>query len=175
MNKMRDIRLEKVTVNIGAGEAGPKLESAKKLVEKFSESKIVVTKTRRRTTFGVAKNRPIGAKVTLRGKEAKEFLGSVLHALDNRLRYDQFDNNGNFSLGIKEYIHIPGIKYDPDIGIIGMDVCVTLKRPGFRIKNRRIRPKKIGRKHRITKEESQEWVKREFSVEMVTGEEEQFV
>lgn len=172
MSKMRKIRLEKVTINVGAGEAGPKLESAKKLVEKFSENKIVVTKTHRRTTFGVAKNRPIGAKITLRGEGAKEFLKAALSSLDNRLKFSHFDNNGNFSIGIKEYIHIPGVKYDPDIGILGMDVCVTLERPGFRIKRRKVRPKKIGRKHRITREEAQEWVKKEFGVEIVTGEEE---
>ena len=171
MNKMREIRLEKVTINMGAGEAGPKLESAKKLVGKFSENKIVVTKTHKRSTFGVAKNRPIGVKVTIRGEKAKEFLRSVLQALDNRLKAAQFDDNGNFSLGIKEYIHIPGVKYDPEIGIMGMDVCATLERPGFRIKKRRVRPKKVGKKHRITKEEAQEWVKKEFGVKVVKAEE----
>jgi large subunit ribosomal protein L5 len=167
MSRMGKIRLEKVTINMGAGEAGQKLENAKKLVGKFSENKIVVTKTRRRTTFGAAKHRPIGAKVTLRRKEAREFLEKVLHALDNRLRDTQFDNNGNFSLGIKEYIHIPGVRYDPEIGIMGMDVCVTLERPGFRVRRRRVRPKRIGKKHRIAKEESQEWVKKEFGVRIV--------
>ncbi|NIO23263.1 MAG: 50S ribosomal protein L5 [Candidatus Aenigmarchaeota archaeon] len=172
MSRMRKIRLEKVTINMGAGEAGQKLESAKKLIGKFSESKIVVTKTHKRTTFGVAKGRPIGAKVTLRGEKAKEFLISVLHSLDNRLGVNQFDDNGNFSIGVKEYIHIPGVKYDPEIGIMGMDVSVTLERPGFRIKRRKLKPKKIGGKHRITREEAQEWVKKEFKVEIVTGEEE---
>ncbi len=171
MNKMRKIRLEKVTINIGAGEAGPKLESAKKLVKKFSESKIVVTKTHRRTTFGVAKHRPIGAKITLRGERAKEFLRSVLHALDDILKPSQFDDNGNFSIGIKEYIHIPGVKYDPEIGIMGMDVCVTLERPGFRVKKRKIKPKRVGGKHRITREEAQEWAKKEFGVKISEGEE----
>lgn len=167
MSRMRKIRLEKVTINMGAGEAGQKLENAKKLVGKFSENKIVVTKTHKRTTFGGAKHRPIGAKVTLRGENAKEFLVKVLHALDNILKDTQFDKNGNFSLGVKEYIHIPGLKYDPEIGIMGMDVCVTLERPGFRVKRRRVRPKKIGKKHRITKDESQEWVKKEFGVKIV--------
>ena len=173
MNRMRNIRLEKVTINMGVGEAGPKLEKAKKLVQKLSDNKIVVTKAHKRTTFGIAKNRPIGVKVTLRGKKAMEFLKSALSVLDNRLKVSQFDDNGNFSFGIKEYIHIPGMRYDPDIGIMGMDVCVTLSRPGFRIKERRVRPKKIGKKHRITKEESQEWTKREMGIEIVTGEEEQ--
>lgn len=172
MNKMRKIRLEKVTINIGAGEAGPKLENSKKLLEKFFENKVVVTRTHKRTTFGVAKNRPIGVKATLRGEKAKEFLKSAFHALDNKLKASQFDDNGNFSLGIKEYIHLPGVKYDPEIGIMGMDVCVTLERPGFRIKRRKIKPRKVGKRHRITKEEAQEWVSKEFGVKIIKGEEE---
>ncbi len=171
MNPMREIRLEKVTINIGAGEAGPKLEMAKKLLEKLSEGKVVITKTHKRTTFGVAKGKPIGVKVTIRGEKANEFLKNVLKANENRLSPDQFDNNGNFSIGVKEYIDIPGIKYDPEIGIIGMDICVTLERPGFRVKRRKIRPKKIGRKHRITKEEVKEWLKNEYDVEISKKEE----
>ena len=154
MNPMREIRLEKVTINIGAGEAGPKLETAKKLLEKLSGSKVVITKTHKRSTFGVAKKRPIGVKITMRGEKAKSFLTNVLKARENKLNPDCFDDNGNFSLGIKEYIDLPGIKYDPEIGIIGMDVCVTLERPGFRIKKRGMKRKKVGMKHRINKEEA---------------------
>ncbi|MCK4336034.1 MAG: 50S ribosomal protein L5 [Candidatus Aenigmarchaeota archaeon] len=171
MNPMREIKLEKVTINIGAGEAGPKLEMAKKLLEKLSEGKVVVTKTHKRTTFGVAKKKPIGVKITMRGERAKEFLRNVLKANENRISPEQFDNNGNFSIGVKEYINLPGIKYDPEIGIIGMDVCVTLERPGFRVKKRRIRPKKVGNKHRITNEEAKEWVKNEFDAEISKEEE----
>ncbi len=171
MNPMREIMLEKITINIGVGEAGPKLEMAKKLLEKLSEKKVVVTKTHKRTTFGVAKKRPIGVKVTIRGEKAKEFLRNTLKANENRMSPDQFDNNGNFSIGVKEYIDLPGVKYDPEIGIIGMDICVTLVRPGFRIKRRKIRKKKVGKKHRITKEETKEWVKKEYDVEISKEEE----
>ncbi len=171
MNPMREIRIEKVTINIGAGEAGPKLEMARKLVGKLSGGKVVITKTHKRTTFGVTKKRPIGVKATLRGEKAKGFLINALKANENRLSPDRFDNNGNFSIGVKEYIDLPGINYDPEIGIMGMDVCVTLERQGFRVKRRSMRPKKIGRKHRITKEEAREWVKKEFDVEISKEEE----
>jgi large subunit ribosomal protein L5 len=163
---MREIRLEKVTINVGAGEAGPKLEMAKKLLEKLSGSKVVVTITHKRTTFGVAKRRPIGVKVTLRGDKAKEFLKSAFKANENRMSPDQFDTGGNFSVGIKEYIDIHGVKYDPEIGILGMDVCVTLTRPGYRISKKKIRPKKIGKAHRITPEEAKEWVQKEFNIKI---------
>jgi large subunit ribosomal protein L5 len=163
-NPMKEIRLEKVTLNIGAGEAGPKLEMAKKLLEKLSGTKVVVTLTHKRSTFGVAKRRPIGVKVTLRGEKARAFLANVLKANENRLKPDQFDAQGNFSVGVKEYIDLPGVKYDPEIGILGMDVCATLSRPGYRVARRKIRPGRIGKRHRITAEEASEWVKKEFNV-----------
>jgi len=165
MNPMREIRIEKVTVNIGAGEAGEKLEKAKKMLEKLVSKKIVVTRTKNRTTFGTPKGRPIGVKVTLRGKDAEEFLKKTLEARDKKLPSSVFDAQGNFSFGVKEHIDIPGVKYDPDIGIIGMDVCVTLERPGFRIE-RKAMSRKIGKGHRIRPEETMKWAKEKFGIEV---------
>ncbi len=165
-NPMRRISMDKLTINIGAGEAGPNLDKGKALLEKTSGSTVVITKTRKRSTFGPAKGRPIGAKVTLRGEKAMELLGKLLQAADNRLKPGQFDRNGNFSFGVKEYIHIPDMKYDPDIGIMGFDVAVTLTRPGFRVSRKRIRPGRIGKSHRITPEEAQKWVIKNFKVEV---------
>ncbi len=170
-NVMRQIRLEKITINIGAGEPGPKLDKSKKILEKISGRKVLITRTHKRTTFGLPQKKPIGVKVTLRGKAALDMLKKMLQVVDNRLKPSQFDANGNFSFGIDEYINIPGVRYDPDIGILGMDVCVTLARPGFRIKRRRMKPKKVGKGHRISKEEAIEWAKKEFSVETTEGEE----
>jgi large subunit ribosomal protein L5 len=166
MNPMREINLEKVTINLGAGEAGPKLEKSQKILETISGNKIIITTTHKRTTFGGAKRRPIGVMTTLRNEQARELLIRLLQAVDNKLKKSSFDKNGNFSFGIVEYIHIPGIKYDPDVGILGMDVAVTLTRPGYRIKDRRLRPGKIGHNHRIKPEESVEWVKKEFGVKI---------
>ncbi len=165
-NPMREIRLEKVTINAGAGEAGPKLEKSKAMLEKITGKKVVITRTHKRSTFGVAKDRPIGVKVTLRGNDAMETLKRLLGAIDNKLKTSQFDANGNFSFGIAEYIHVPGMKYDPDIGILGFDVCVTLERPGYRVKKRRYRKGKIGKSHRIKPEESIEWAKKELGVKV---------
>lgn len=165
-NTMRKIRIEKVTLNIGVGESGEKLERARKLLESLTGRKIMETKTKKRSTFGVAKGRPIGAMVTLRGNEAVEFLRKILESKDKKLSERCFDRNGNFSIGIHEHIDIPGIKYDPKIGIFGMDICVTLERPGFRIKKRKI-SKKVGASHRIRKEESLAFVKENFGIEVV--------
>lgn len=163
---MREIRLAKVTVNMGAGAEAAKLEKSKKIIYTLTKKKIVVTSTHKRSTFGVAKNKPIGVKTTLRGQDAIDFLKKVLQALENRLKESQFDSNGNFSFGIHEYINIPGIKYDPDVGILGMDVAVTLERPGFRVKKRRLRPGKIGKAHLIAKEEAIEWARKNLGVEV---------
>lgn len=155
---MRKIRIEKVTLNIGTTTDKEKIERALKLLEKITGRKPIPTKTRKRNTFGIARGRVIGAKVTLRGKAAEEMLNNVLKAVRNTLRVEQI-NGGNFSIGIKEYIDLPGVKYDPSIGVMGFDCCVTLERPGYRVKRRRRRKAKIGKKHLITKEETIEWLK----------------
>jgi large subunit ribosomal protein L5 len=166
MNPMKEIRLAKVTVNMGVGAETAKLEKSKKMMQTVTGKKIVVTSTHKRSTFGVPKGKPIGAKTTLRGADAMGFLKKVLHALENRLKASQFDSNGNFSFGIHEYINIPGIKYDPDVGILGMDVAVTLERPGFRVKKRKLRPGRIGKSHLIKKEDAIEWARKNLNVEV---------
>lgn len=166
MNPMQNIRIEKITLNIGCGEAGEKIDKAKKLLEVLTAKKVVITATHKRTTFGMAKGRPIGCKVTLRGKDAEEFFKKALDAVDFKLSKNVFDRQGSFSFGVKEHISIPGVRYDPDIGIFGMDVCVSLERPGFRIKRKKI-PKKIGKKHLIKPEEAMDWVVKNYKVEIL--------
>lgn len=166
-NPMQTIRLSKVTLNFGAGEAGTKLENGKKILDRVSGKAAVITKTHKRTTFGVAKHRPIGAMVTIRGKKATTILATLLEAVEKKLKAGSFDTQGNISFGIHEYINIPGIKYDPEIGIVGFEVAVTLERPGYRVSRRRIRPGKIGKQHRITPAAAQEYMKQTFGVTIV--------
>jgi large subunit ribosomal protein L5 len=165
-NPMREIRVEKLTLNVGCGDDKAKIEKAAKLLEMLTERKPVVTKSKRRSTFGVARGKPLGAMVTLRKKPAEEFLKKVLAAVENKLNKEQFDAEGNFSFGIKEYIDIPTVKYSHEIGMMGLDVSVTLERPGFRIKRRRTQQRKIPRKHKINKEEAINWLKNKFGVEI---------
>ena len=163
---MKKIEIEKVTINIGCEGDLEKIEKAKKLLEILTNQKPCVTLSKKRSTFGVARGKPIGVRVTLRKKKAEEFLKLALEAVENKLKSSQFDNEGNFSFGIKEYIEIPGIKYIPEIGILGMDVCVTLKRPGYRIKYRKVQKRKIPKKHKISREEAINWVKENFGVDV---------
>ena len=165
-NPLREIKLAKITVNIGAGESGLKLEKSKKLLEKLTGKKVVTTITHDRTTFGMTKGRPIGVKTTLRGEDAKKFLKMAFQSGGNKLKPSQFDSTGSFSFGIAEYINLPGIKYDPEIGILGMDIAVTLERPGYRIKRRMFKTKKVGKKHQIKREEAIEFAKKEWGLKI---------
>lgn len=158
MNAMRKIRLEKLTLNIGTNVDKEKIEKGMKLFEMLTGKKPVVTNTLKRNTFGIAKGRPIGVKLTLRGKEAMDMLLKIFSAVDNSIKTKQI-NDGNFSIGIKEYIDLPGVNYDASIGVLGFDCSVTLERPGYRVKRRKLRKAKIGKKHQITKQETVEWIK----------------
>ena len=148
---MRQLRVEKVTLNIGCGDDKDKIDKAAKLLEYLTEKKPVITKSKKRSTFGVAKGKPIGVMVTLRGNAAMDFLKKALEGIEKKLKMSQFDSEGNFSFGVKEYIDIPGVRYKHDIGMIGLDVVITIERPGFRIKRRRIQKRKIPRKNKINK------------------------
>jgi large subunit ribosomal protein L5 len=172
-NPMRQVRLEKVTLNMGAGDSVQRVEASKKVLEVLAGRKVVITKTRKRTTFGIARGRKIGAKVTIRKKEGEEILKRLMKAVENRITPSHFDSSGNFSFGIKEYIHIPGASYDPDIGILGLDVAVTLERPGFSVKKRKAKKGRIGKKHAISREESMEWA-RKFGFKIEEKEEEKY-
>ena len=94
-----------------------------------------------------------------------EFAKRVIQSKDNQLKRSSFDNYGNISLGIREHIDIPGAKYNPDIGIFGMNVCISLSRPGYRIITKS-NARKMGKKHRISKDEAIEFFKN-LGVEMI--------
>lgn len=164
-NPMREIRIEKIVVNIGCGEAGEKLDRAKKMLRGLVGKEVCVTRTAKRTTFGMAKGRDIGVKVILRGKEAIEFLKRAFDAVDNKINKRVFDKQGGFSFGVKEHISFQGVKYDPEIGIFGMDICVSLERKGFRVLRKR-KKSKISKTHKITPKESIDWVIKNFGVKV---------
>lgn len=165
MNIMRTIRIEKLTLNIGAGKEQTKLEKGVSLLKNITGIEPVKTFTNKRIpTWGLRPGLPIGCKITLRGKSAKELLVRLLSARDNQLAEKQFDPEGNLAFGIPEYIDIAGVKYDPKIGMAGLEVCISLGRPGFRIKRRRIKRTKVPKKHRVTKEEAIEFMKKEFGI-----------
>jgi|TARA_Y100000310_G_C20691787_1_gene822762 large subunit ribosomal protein L5 len=163
---MREITVRKVTVNIGVGESGEKLQKAEKLLAELTGQKAARGFSKAtHPEFGVKKHAPIGAKVTLRKNLATDFLKKALEAVENKVKRKQYDAQGNLSFGIHEYIEMPGAKYDPDIGMFGMDVSVNLARPGYGISKRKMRPCKIPAESRISKEEAIDFFKKNFGVE----------
>lgn len=164
-NRMNEIRLEKVVLNIGCGGDLEKIEKAKSLLEYLTSRKPVITLSKKRSTFGIAKGKPVGVKVTLRKDAAYNFLKQVLESLKFRIKKGQFDKDGNFSVGIKEYIDLPNVRYKHEIGMLGFDATFTFYKPGYRIKYRKREKKKIPKKHKINKEEVMNWLKERFGVE----------
>lgn len=162
---MQQLRIEKVTLNIGTGGPGEQLDKAMKLLNQISSAKPIATKSKRRIpTWGIRPGLQIGCKVTIRKKKAEELIKRLLAARSNKISPSSIDKTGNLSFGIPEYIDVPGAEYDSSIGIIGFEVAVTLERPGFRIKKRQLQKRKIPCKHQITKQETEKFMKEKFNV-----------
>ncbi len=167
-NPMRRIEVDKVVINMGVGESGEKLAKAEKLLAEpaiAGQKPIKIAAKRTIQPFGIKRGEAIACKVTLRGARAHDFLTRVFK-IQNKLYMSQFDTSGNFSFGIAEHTDF-GIRYDPNVGIFGMDVSVSLKRPGYRIKERRIQRKKVPARHRITRDECIAFLEKEYGVEVV--------
>ncbi|MEM2878606.1 MAG: 50S ribosomal protein L5 [Candidatus Hadarchaeales archaeon] len=168
MNPMREIGIEKVVINIGVGEGGDRLAKAEKVLEIITGSKPARTFARKSVReWGVKKGSPIGCMVTLRGEKAREMLERALEAVEKKVKADSFDGNGNFSFGIKEHIDIPGVSYDPELGIFGMDVCVRLERKGGRVKRRAKTPRPLPKKQAVTAGEAIDFMKEKFGVQVI--------
>lgn len=160
-------RIDKVVVNISVGKSGEPLEKATKVLKELTDQ--TPSKRKAKTTirdFGVRQGEPIACIVTLRKHNAVGFLKRVLPVVDNKLSRQCFDKHGNFAFGIKEHIELQGVKYDPEIGIFGMDICVAVNRAGYRVKDRKRRKSKIGSKHRVTPEEAITFVRDTLGVEI---------
>jgi large subunit ribosomal protein L5 len=161
-------RIDKIVVHVGVGESGQRLVNAESIMKAITKQQPVRSIAKKTLpTFGIKKNEPIGAKLTLRGKAAEDFLVIALKAAGNTLKKSQFDMQGNFSFGIEEHTDFPGMRYDPEIGIFGMDVSVALKRAGYRIAMRRVAQKKLPRRQRLNKDDSVEFVSKKFGIEIL--------
>jgi large subunit ribosomal protein L5 len=167
-NQMREIRLVKAVVNIGVGDAGERLLKAEKVLGMVTGRKPVRTlaKTTNRD-LGIRRGMQIGVKVTLRGKDAEEFVKKAFWIRENRIAAWSFDPEGNFSFGIQDYTDFPGMKYDPEIGIFGLDVSASVGRRGQRVQRRHIMKRKVPTYHRVSKKEGMDFVEKKFGVEVV--------
>jgi len=160
---MRQIEIEKMVLNCGGIE--DKLERSIKLLEMMTKRKIQVVKsTKRIPDFGISPGKKSGCKVTLRNnKQIIELLKRFFAALDNNIKSKQIVNN-HFSFGLKEYIEIPGLEYNRDIGILGFEADVSFKRKGKRVKYKKIKQGKYPKRQDVTKEEIVEFLKKNFKL-----------
>lgn len=160
--------LTKVTVNVSIGPNIERLKKIARVLEEITGQRPSLRKAKRTIKeFGIRKGEYIGVKVTLRRELASRFLKKALEAIGYRIKASSFDDQGNVCFGIQEHIRIPDVKYDPEIGIFGMDVCITLERPGYRVMRRRRAKKPIPRRHRVSKIEAMLFLKRFYGIEIV--------
>lgn len=167
-NTMKKISIAKVVLNMGVGKSGEPIEQAKRALEQIAGQKPNSRNAKAtQRDWGVHKGEPIGVAVTLRRQPAIELIKRLLAAKGNQIKGSSFDDFGNLSFGIKEHIDIPGVKYDPQIGILGLNVSISLARPGFNIRFRSKHKASVGNHHRITSEEAKAFLAKEFGIEIV--------
>ena len=173
-NAMKAVFVEKVVLNCGCGTDHVRLEKSVKLLEKMAGRKPVKTITQQRNaTWGLRKGLPVGTKLTLRDEEAIKMVERLVEAKEKQLKPNNFDEHGTVSFGISECIDIPGVEYEPDIGIIGLQATITLARPGFRVKRRRSMKRKLPNAHTIHQEEAIAFMQQSFGVELPSDDEDE--
>ena len=135
-NIMAVPKVTKVVINMGVGEAAndkKHLESALENLTVISGQRPIVTKARQSVaSFKIREGWPLGCKVTLRGNKMYDFIERLIKIAIPRerdfrgLNPKSFDQQGNYSFGIKEQIIFPEINYDNIDNIRGMDVCINI-------------------------------------------------
>lgn len=165
-NKMRQIEIEKMVLNCGGVE--DKLEKCIKLLEMIAEGRKIykVKATKRIPAFGISPGKLAGCKVTIRDKDKIiDLLKRFFASMDNEIKGKQITEN-QFSFGIHEYIEIPGLEYNRDIGILGFEAMLVFKRKGKRVKLRKVKRGSYPKKQFVSKEEIKEYLIKNFGVEI---------
>src|SRR3989338_2364969 len=164
-NPMKNFSIQKIVLSAGA--TGDSLVKARKLLEMVSARKAqVVESSKRIPDFGVRPGLEVGTRVTLRGKPAVELLKRLLGAIDNKLKKKQISDN-HFSFGIEEYIEIPGLEYQRDIGIRGLNVTVVFARAGQRVKIKKIKAGNFPKRQQVAKDEIIKYMEDVFKTQAI--------
>jgi large subunit ribosomal protein L5 len=167
-NPMTHPKIEKATVNICVGSDVERLKKAEKVIKLLTNRKSIRTISKvMNKDWGIRKGDTIGCKVTLRGGEAEDFLKRAFKAKGDSVAEYSFDSQGNLSFGISDYTDFEGLKYDPNIGAIGLDVSITLERSGYRIKHRKRKRSKIPHRHQIDPDETMNFLTKKLGIKVV--------
>ena len=164
-SQMKKISIDKIVLNMGVGKSGDEIEIAKRALDQITGKKSCSRNAKEtQRDWGIRKGEPIGVSVTVRGEDAITLLKRLLDAKGDIVKGKSFDNFGNYSFGINEHIDIPGVKYEPQIGILGLGISITLSRPGFGIRKRSKHKASVGKSHIITSQEAKDYLVKEFGV-----------
>lgn len=161
-DRSSEIKIEKLVLSV-AGTA-EKLEKGVRLLQVISgmkPSKQISTK--RIPSLGVRPGLETGAMVTIRKEKIKPLLTRLLGAVNTEIKESSFVNN-HFSFGIPEYIEIPGMEYEREIGILGLNVTVDFVRPGKRVERKKIKRGKIPRRQEVKKEEIIAYMQKNYNL-----------
>jgi len=165
-NQMKDIKIEKLVLHCGG--IDDKLERSVKLLGKITGRKVYIkSSTRRVPEFEISPGKKSGCKVTIRDKnKINELLKRLFSVLDNQILKKQVTEN-QVCFGIKEYIEVPGLEYDREIGILGFEVMIVFKRKGKRVKFKKIKPGKFPKKQNVTKGEIIDFLNKNFKIKII--------
>jgi len=165
-SNMREIEIEKIILHCGGTE--DKLDKSTRLLEKITGSKkiFIVQSKKRYPAFGIAPGKKSGCKITIRDKEKiKDLLTRFFESFDNEISKKQIVEN-QFCFGVHEYIEVPGLEYERDLGILGFEVMVVFTRKGKRVKLRKVKQGSYPKKQEVTKEEIVEYLIKNYGLEV---------
>lgn len=166
-NRMQELVVEKLVINVGTGSDQHIHANAKRLLELITGRKPSNAVSRKRNpSFKITKGQNIGTFVTVRGPEIKPLAERLFDAVDRQIKETAVTDNC-VSFGIREYIDIRGVKYDPKIGMLGMNVNLAFKRKGTRVALRKRKRAAVPRRHRLVdRNDILQYLKRNYNVEL---------